>query len=72
MMMNISLDTAINTSTPDFRIWQHFNGNWITTYLLKLTNVPEVKLHSSTNIWSTLGIQVLSFTIKDDDKDTLG
>ena len=32
IMMNASLDTAnidaINISTLDFRIWQHFNSNW--------------------------------------------
>ena len=36
MMMNVSLDTAninaINSSTPYFRIWQHFNSNWTTLY----------------------------------------
>ena len=46
LMMNVSLDTAniyaINISTPDFRICQHFNSNWITPYLQKLTNVAEV------------------------------
>ena len=33
IMMNVSLDTAninaINISTLDFRIWQHFSSNWI-------------------------------------------
>ena len=32
MVMNVSLDTAsinaINISTLDFRIWQHFSRNW--------------------------------------------
>ena len=32
IMMNVSLDTininAINISTLDFRIWQHFSSNW--------------------------------------------
>ena len=46
MMMNVSLDTTnintVNISTPDFRTWQHFNGNWTTCHLQKLTTVPEV------------------------------
>ena len=46
MMMNVSLDTAninaVNISTPDFRIWQHFNSNWTSSHLQKLGNVPVV------------------------------
>ena len=45
-MMNVSLDTtninAINISTLDFRIWQHFSSNWPSPHLQKLANVPEV------------------------------
>ena len=48
MMMNISWDTAnsnaVYISTQDFRIWQHFNDNWTTSYMQKLTNVPEVSV----------------------------
>ena len=44
-MMNVSLDTeninAFNISIPDFRIWQHFNSNWTTPHLWKLTKVPS-------------------------------
>ena len=46
MIMNVSLDTAsitaINISTLDFRIWQHFNSNCTLPHLQKLANVPEV------------------------------
>ena len=45
MIMNVSLDTAninaINISTTDFWIWQHFNSNWTTPHLQKLPNVLE-------------------------------
>ena len=48
MMMNVSLDTAnmnaINISTPDFRISQHFNNNWTTPHLQKLADVLEVPI----------------------------
>ena len=33
---------AINISTPDFCIWQHFCSNWTTTHLQKLADVPEI------------------------------
>ena len=46
MVMNVYLDTAyinaINISTLDFRIWQHFSRNWTTPHLQKLANIPEV------------------------------
>ena len=46
MIMNESLDTAninaVNISTPDFMIWQHFDSNWTTPHLQKMTSVPEV------------------------------
>ena len=36
IMMNVSLDTAninaINISTLDFRIWQHFSSNWTSSH----------------------------------------
>ena len=44
MMINVSLETAninaIYISALDFRIWKHFNSNWTTPHLQKLTNVP--------------------------------
>ena len=44
IMMNISLDTAninaVNISTLDFRIWQHFNSTWTSPHLQKLENIP--------------------------------
>ena len=44
-MMNVSLDTAninaINISTLDYRMWQHFNSNQTSPHLQKLVNVPE-------------------------------
>ena len=48
MMMNVPLNTtnsnAINILTPDLRIWQHFNSNWTTPHLNKLTNVPAAPI----------------------------
>ena len=46
--LQISLDraklNAINISTPDFCIWQHFNSNWITIHMQELTDVPKVPI----------------------------
>ena len=75
MMMNVSLDTAnvneINISAPYSRIWHHFNSNWTTPHLQKLTNVPEVPVAQLYNHMIKSGEQVDSFTFnKDDDKDT--
>ena len=75
MVMNVSLDTAninaINISTLEFRIWQHFSRNWTPPHLKKLTNIPEVpaaqlyrdKINSNEPIWP--------FTNKDDEDPSL-
>ena len=72
-MMNISLDTAninaINISTLDFRIWQHFSSNWTSPYLQKLANVPEVPVTQLYKHMIDTSEPVNSFTIKDVDKD---
>ena len=74
MMMNVSLDTAnnnvINTSTPDFRIWQHFNSNWTTPCLQKLANVPEVSITQPDKHQINTSEPFHSFTIEGEDKDT--
>ena len=66
-MMIISLDTAninaINISTLDFRIWQHFNRNWTSSHLQKLANVPEVPVAQLYKHMVNTGEPVHSFTI---------
>ena len=46
IMVRVSLDTtninAINISTPYFMICQHFNSNWSSPHLQKMTNIPGV------------------------------
>ena len=46
IVINVSLHTsninAINISTLDFRIWQHFSNNWTPPHLQKWAHVPEV------------------------------
>ena len=73
MMMNVSLDTTnittINILTPDFRIWQHFNCNWTTSNLQKLTNVPEAPVKQFYQHVINTSELVHSFTIKNDGKD---
>ena len=74
MMINVSLNTAnihaINISTPVFRIWQHFNSNWTTPHLQKLTNVPEVPVAQLYKHMILTSEPVHLFTFnKDDDKD---
>ena len=48
VMMHISLDrvnlNAINISTLDFHIWQHFNSNRPTNHMQKLTHMPKVPI----------------------------
>ena len=74
VMINISLDTAnintINISTPDFRIWQHFNRNWTTSDLQKLTNIDEVTVAPLYKYMTNTSEAVHSFTFnKENDKD---
>ena len=73
MMVNVSLDTAnidgINISTPDFRIWLHFNSNWTTPQLQKLVNVTEVPVTQLYKHMINTSEPVHSFTIKDDNED---
>ena len=73
MMMNISLDTvninAVSISTQDFRIWQHFNGNWTGCYFQELTNVPEVPVTQLCRHMIYTSELVYKFTFnKDDDR----
>ena len=73
IMMNVSLDTtninAINISTLDFRIWQHFNSNWTPPHLQKLANLPEVPFKQIYKHLINTSEQVHSFTMKDDNED---
>ena len=75
MVMNVSLDTAniiaINISTLDFRIWQHFSRNCTQPYLQKLTNVPEVPVTQLYRDMINTSEPIHSFTIKDDDDSSL-
>ena len=73
-MMNVSLDTAtinaINISTQDFRIWQHFNSNLTTPHLQKLNSVPEVPVAQLNKYMITTSEPVHSFTLnRDGDKE---
>ena len=72
MVMNVSLDTAdinaVNISTLDFRIWQHFSSNWTPPHLQKLTNVPEVPVTQLYSGMINTSEPIHSFTIKDDDE----
>ena len=74
LMMNVSMDTAninvINISTPDVRIWQHFNSNRTTSDLQKLATVSEVPVAQLYKHMINTIEPVHSFTInKDDNKD---
>ena len=73
MMMNISLDTvksnAVNISTLDFRIRQHFNSNWTSPKWQKLVNVPEVPVVQLYKHMINTGAPVHSFTIRNDYKN---
>ena len=70
-MMIVSLDTtninAVNISTLDFRIWQHFSSNWTSPYLQILTNVPEVPVAQLYKHMINTSEPIHSFMIKDDD-----
>ena len=72
-MMNVLQDTvninAINISTSDFRIWQHFNSNWTTSHLQKLTSVPEVPVTQLYKHMINTSESVHSFTFNKDDED---
>ena len=72
-MINVSLDTAninaINISTPDFRIWQHFNSNQTSSHLQKLAYVPEFLVTQLYKHIINISEPVHSFTVKDGDED---
>ena len=74
MVMNVSLDTAninaINISTLDFRIWQHFSRNWTQPHIQELTKAPEVPVTQIYRDMINTSESVHSFTIKDNDKDS--
>ena len=74
-MINVSLDTAninaINISTPEFRIWQHFNSNCTTPHQQKLINVPEGPIAQLYKHMINISKSVHSFTFnKDNDEDS--
>ena len=75
MMMNVSLDTAntnaINVSTLDFRIWQHFSRNWAPPHLQKLANIPKVPVTQLYRGMFNNSEPIHSFTIKDDEDPSL-
>ena len=74
MVMNASLDTAninaINISTLDFRIWEHFSNSLTKFHLQKLTTVPEVSVTQLYRDMINTSEPIHSFTIKDDDGDS--
>ena len=73
LMMNVSLDTTnitvINISTPDFRIWQHFNSSMTPPHLQKLANIPEVPVTQLYRDMINTSEPIHTFTIKDDDEN---
>ena len=73
MMISVSLDTtninAVNISTLDLRIWQHFNSYWTSHYPQKFANIPEVPVAQLYKHMIETSEPVHSFTITDDDKD---
>ena len=73
IMINASLDTtninAINISTLDIRILQHFNSNWTSPHLQKLAIVSEGPVTQLYKYMIDTGEPVHLFTIKDDDKN---
>ena len=73
VVMNVSLDTAninaINISTLDFRIWQHFSSNWTLSNPQKLTNVLEVPVTQLYRDMINTSEPIHAFTIRDDDKN---
>ena len=75
MVMNVSLDTvninAVNISTLDFRIWQHFSRNWTPSHLQKLANIPEVPVTQPYRSMINNIETVHSFTIKGDEDPSL-
>ena len=72
IMMNVSWGptniNAINVSTLDFRILQHFSSNWTPPHLQKLANVSEGQVTQLYKHLIDTSEPVHSFTIKDDDK----
>ena len=75
VVMNVSLDTAninaINISTPDFRIWQHFSRNWTPPHLQKLANIPEVPVTQLYRGMINNSEPIHLFTIKDNEDPSL-
>ena len=72
-MMNVSIDTtninAVNISTLDFRIWQHFSRNWTQPPLKKLINVSEVPVTQLYRDMINASELIHPFTIKYDDEE---
>ena len=75
MVMSVSLDTAninaINISTVDFRIWQHFSRNWTPPHLQKLATIPEVPVAQLYRGMINHSEPFHSFTIKNNKDPSL-
>ena len=73
IIMNVSLYTAninaINISTLDLRIWQHFSSNWTPPHLQKLANVHEVPVTQLYRGMINTSKSTHLFTMKDEDED---
>ena len=71
--MNVSLDSAyinaINISTLDLRIWQHFSSNWTPPHLQELENTTEVPVTQLYRDMISTSEPTHLFTITDDEKD---
>ena len=76
MVMNVSLDkctaniNAINISTLDFRMWQHFSRHWTQPHLQKLTNVLEVPVTWFYRDMIKASEPIHSCTIRNDNEDS--
>ena len=55
MTIHVSLNkanlNAINLTTPNFHIWQHFGSNWTTAYIQKLVDIPEIPIMQLISTW---------------------
>ena len=75
MVKNVSLDTvnikAINISTLDFSIRQHFSRNGTPPHLQKLANIPKVPDAQLYRDMINNSEPIHSFTIKDDKGPSL-
>ena len=76
MMINISLSTAnlnaVNTSSPEFQVWQHLEEHWNKTQLHKLADVPTVPVAHLYKHMIDKNRAILQFYLADESIDDTG